>query len=189
MEPLKLSEILKAVNGTCPKMRDIFITEISTDSRSIPDGSLFLALTGEKFDGNKFVDEAFTKGASACVAQKDSPFVDKTAENLILVENTEKALLNIAHLYRSKLSLKLVGVTGSVGKTTTKEMISAVLSKRFKTHKTQGNLNNQIGLPKTLLQLEKSVEMAVIEMGMSDLGEIHELSVCATPDISVITTI
>ena len=189
MEPLKLSEILKAVNGTCPKMRDIFITEISTDSRSIPDGSLFLALTGEKFDGNKFVDEAFTKGASACVAQKDSPFVDKTAENLILVENTEKALLNIAHLYRSKLSLKLVGVTGSVGKTTTKEMISAVLSERFKTHKTQGNLNNQIGLPKTLLQLEKSVEMAVIEMGMSDLGEIHELSVCATPDISVITTI
>ena len=148
-----------------------------------------MALRGERFDGNKFVNEAFTKGASACIAEKDSPFVDKIAKNLILVDNTEKALLGIAHLYRSKLSLKLVGVTGSVGKTTTKEMISAVLSERFKTHKTQGNLNNQIGLPKTILQLDKTFEAAVIEMGMSDLGEIHELSTCATPDISVITII
>lgn len=189
MEPLKLSEIIKAVDGACLQLNDAEITEISTDSRDIPEGSLFLALTGERFDGNRFVNEAFTKGAVACIAQKDSPFVDKTAKNLILVENTEKALLRIAHLYRSKFSLKLVGVTGSVGKTTTKEMISAVLSERYKTHKTQGNLNNQIGLPKTLLQLDKTVEMAVIEMGMSDRGEIHELSVCAAPDISVITTI
>jgi len=189
MEPLKLSEIAWAVNGSCPQMCDVDITEISTDSRSIPEASLFVALKGERFDGNKFVNEAFTKGAIACVAEKDSPFVDKTAKNLILVENTEKALLSIAHLYRKKLSLKLVGVTGSVGKTTTKEMIYAVLSQRWKTHKTQGNLNNQIGLPKTLLQLDKSFEAAVIEMGMSDLGEIHALSVCAQPDISVITTI
>ncbi len=189
MEPLKLSEIVAAVNGTCPNLCDIEINEISTDSRSIPEASLFVALRGERFDGNKFVDEAFVKGASACVAQKDSPFVDKTAKNLILVDDTGKALLDIAHLYRSKLSLKLVGVTGSVGKTTTKEMIYAVLSERFNTHKTQGNLNNQIGLPKTLLQLDKSFEAAVIEMGMSDLGEIHDLSMCAAPDISVITTI
>ena len=189
MEPIKLSEIVAAVNSTCLDMSDVEINEISTDSRSIPKASLFVALKGERFDGNKFVDEAFAKGASACVAEKDSPFVDKNTKNLILVENTEKALLDIAHYYRNKLSPKLVGVTGSVGKTTTKEMIYAVLSERFNTHKTQGNLNNQIGLPKTLLQLDKSVEMAVIEMGMSDLGEIHELSMCAVPDISVITTI
>lgn len=189
MEPLKLSEIAWAVNGSCPQMCDVDITEISTDSRSIPEASLFVALRGERFDGNKFVNEAFAKGAAACIAEKDSPYVDKTVENLILVENTEKALLSIARLYRTKLSLKLVGVTGSVGKTTTKEMIYAVLSQRFKTHKTQGNLNNQIGLPKTILQLDKSFETAVIEMGMSDLGEIHELSLCAQPDISVITTI
>ena len=189
MEPLKLSEIIAAVDGTCQQMCDIDITEISTDSRSIPKASLFVALKGERFDGNKFVDEAFTKGASACVADKNSPYVTKNAKNLILVENTEKALLDIAHLYREKLSVKLVGVTGSVGKTTTKEMIYAVLSERYKTLKTQGNLNNQIGLPKTLLELDKSYEAAVIEMGMSDLGEIHALSMCATPDISVITTI
>ena len=189
MEPLKLSEIIAAVDGTCQQMCDIDITEISTDSRSIPKASLFVALKGERFDGNKFVDEAFIKGASACVADKNSPYVTKDAKNLILVENTEKALLDIAHLYRKKLSVKLVGVTGSVGKTTTKEMIYAVLSERYKTLKTQGNLNNQIGLPKTLLELDKTHEAAVIEMGMSDLGEIHALSMCATPDISVITTI
>lgn len=189
MEPLKLSEIIAAVDGTCQQLCDIEITEISTDSRSIPKASLFVALKGERFDGNKFVDEAFTKGAAACVADKNSPYVTKDAKNLILVENTEKALLDIAHLYREKLSVKLVGVTGSVGKTTTKEMIYAVLSERYKTLKTQGNLNNQIGLPKTLLELDKSYEAAVIEMGMSDLGEIHALSMCATPDISVITTI
>ena len=189
MEPLKLSEIAVAVNGTCPNLCDIEINEISTDSRSIPKASLFVALRGERFDGNRFVGEAFIKGAAACIAEKNSPFVDKTAKNLILVEDTGKALLDIANLYRNKLSIKLVGVTGSVGKTTTKEMIYVVLSERFNTHKTQGNLNNQIGLPKTLLQLDKSFEAAVIEMGMSDLGEIHELSMCAVPDISVITTI
>lgn len=189
MNSLKLSEILGATHAGCLTFCDTDITEISTDSRNITQGCLFVALKGEKFDGNRFVYEAFKKGAAACIADKDSEFVKENATNLLLVEDSARAFLDIAHLYREKLSLKVVGVTGSVGKTSTKDMIHAVLSRKFKTHKTQGNLNNQVGLPKTLLQLDESFEAAVIEMGMSNLGEIHELSLCTRPDAAVITTV
>ena len=182
MEILKLSEIAKAVGSTVAK--DEEVTEISTDTRTIPNGCLFIAIKGENFDGHDYIVSAFEKGAKAVVTER---MFD--GYNCIVVDDTRKALLDIARYYRKKFSINLVGVTGSVGKTTTKEMIALVLSEKFKTLKTTGNLNNEIGLPKTLFDLNSSHECAVIEMGMSHFGEISKLTKTALPTMGVITNI
>lgn len=182
METLKLSEIATAVGSTVAI--DGEITEISTDTRTIPNGCLFVAIKGENFDGHDYIPMAFEKGAKAVITEK---YVQ--GYNCIVVENTRKALLDIARFYRKKFDINLVGVTGSVGKTTTKEMIALVLSEKYNTLKTTGNLNNEIGLPKTLFGLNKSHECAVIEMGMSHFGEISRLTKTALPTMAVITNI
>ncbi len=187
MKSMKLFSILKAVGGICHEFSDCKIDNVTTDSRNIPENSVFLALKGEKFDGNKFVLDAFNKGALACIADKSANLPPH--KNLIVVDDTGKALLDLANYYRTLFSAKIVAITGSVGKTTTKEMIASVLEENFKTLKTQGNLNNLIGLPKTLFELDDSVEAAVLEMGMSELNEISQMSLCAAPHIGVITTV
>jgi UDP-N-acetylmuramoyl-tripeptide--D-alanyl-D-alanine ligase len=187
MKSLKLFEILKSTGGICHEFEDCVINEITTDSRQIPENSLFIALKGENFDGNAFVESAFNKGALACIANKSAQLPPH--KNLILVEDTGKALLDLAAYYRSLFLTKIVAVTGSVGKTTTKEMIWAVLSHKFNTLKTIGNLNNLIGLPKTLFNLTDDHNAAVLEMGMSELLEISQMSKCARPDIGVVTTV
>ncbi len=187
MKSMKLFSILKAVGGICHDFCDCTVECITTDSRNIPENSLFLALKGENFDGNKFVDDSFEKGTLACIADKNAKL--KPHKNLILVDDTAKALLDLANYYRSLFSAKIVGITGSVGKTTTKEMIAAVLEEEFNTLKTQGNLNNTIGLPKTLFELSDKTQAAVLEMGMSELGEISAMSKCANPHVGVITII
>ncbi|MCI7760096.1 MAG: UDP-N-acetylmuramoyl-tripeptide--D-alanyl-D-alanine ligase [[Eubacterium] saphenum] len=164
------------------------VTSVSTDTRSIGQGALFIAVKGESFDGNDFLEKAFQNGAAAVMTERDS--LDFTAENpVIFVKDTRAAQLALARYYRDKFDLKLCGVTGSVGKTSTKDMIFAVLSARFNTLKTEGNFNNDIGLPRTLFGLNSSFEAAVIEMGMSDLGEISALSKAAHPNAAVITNI
>lgn len=182
MEKLLLSEIASALGVKAPVEAEI--TEICTDTRLLTKGCLFIALKGERFDAHEFIPKAFELGAAACVSEKN-------VENCkcIVVKDCRKALLDIAHYYRMKFSPFLVGVTGSVGKTTTKEFISLVLSEKFETLKTQGNLNNEIGLPKTLFNLKNSHKAAVIEMGMSHFGEIHRLSTTAAPSVGVITNI
>lgn len=182
MEILKLSEIAEAVGSTVAI--DGEINEISTDTRTISKGCLFVAIKGENFDGHDYIESAFEKGAKAVVSEKNIE-----GYNCIVVESTRKALLDIARYYRSKFDINLVGVTGSVGKTTTKEMIALVLSEKFNTLKTTGNLNNEIGLPKTLFNLDSSHECAVIEMGMSHFGEISRLTRTALPTMAVITNI
>lgn len=182
METLKLSEIAEAVGSTVAT--DGEITEISTDTRTIPSGCLFVAIKGENFDGHDYIPMAFEKGAKAVITEKP---VD--GYNCIVVESTRKALLDIARYYRKKFDINLIGVTGSVGKTTTKEMIALVLSEKYNTLKTTGNLNNEIGLPKTLFGLNSSHECAVIEMGMSHFGEISRLTKTALPTMGVITNI
>ncbi|MGN1412579.1 MAG: UDP-N-acetylmuramoyl-tripeptide--D-alanyl-D-alanine ligase [Oscillospiraceae bacterium] len=182
METLKLSEIAKALGSTVAV--DGEITEISTDTRTIPSGCLFVAIKGENFDGHDYISTAFEKGAKAVITEK---FVD--GYKCIVVESTRKALLALARYYRKKFDINLVGVTGSVGKTTTKEMIALVLSEKYNTLKTTGNLNNEIGLPKTLFELNSSHECAVIEMGMSHFGEISRLTKTALPTMGVITNI
>ena len=162
-----------------------FVEKISTDSRDIDGKTLFVALKGERFDANDFVPDVLSKGAKAVVCSR----YEGEDERVILVEDTGKALLDIAAGYRQSFDIPFVALTGSVGKTTTKGMIYAVLSEKFNTLRTEGNLNNEIGVPKTLFRLEGSHEAAVIEMGMNHFGEISRLSKTVCPDIGVITNV
>lgn len=184
MEKLTLFEIIKAVGGSYGYPAKQIVSSICTDTRKITPDCVFIALKGANFDGHDFVKKAIELGAVAAVTEK--PIEDTKC---IIVDSTQKALLDIAAYYRQRFSPVLVGVTGSVGKTTTKEMISLVLESKFKTLKTSGNLNNEIGSPLTLLQLDSTYEAAVIEMGMSHFGEISRLSLTAKPTCSVITNI
>lgn len=164
------------------------VRSVSTDTRTLEKGALFIAVKGERFDGNDYIRQAAESGAAAAVSDL-APGTIKTAIPVIYVKNSRTAQLKLARHYRDKFDIKLCGVTGSVGKTSTKDMISAVLSAKYSTLKTEGNLNNDIGLPKTLFRLDKSAEAAVIEMGMSDRGEISALSTAAHPTCAVITNI
>ncbi len=183
MEEILLSEIALWC-GTETSLQGSVKT-ISTDSRVIDENTLFIALKGERFDANDFVDEVLEKNAKAVVCSRYNGKSDK----VILVEDTGKALLQIAKGYREKFKIPFVALTGSVGKTTTKGMVHAVLSEKYNTLKTQGNLNNEIGVPKTLFCLENSHEAAVIEMGMNHFNEISRLTDTVKPDIGIITNV
>ncbi len=182
MEPLSLKQIANRLGTAAPL--DAQITAVSTDTRQLPEGCLFLALRGARFDGHDFVQQAIEAGAVAAVT--DTQIGDLPC---LVVEHTGQALLDIASLYREQFGIPLVGVTGSVGKTTTKEMIACVLSEKFNTLKTAQNLNNEIGMPKTLFGLTKEHGAAVIEMGMNHFGEISRMSNSAKPTMAVITNI
>lgn len=182
MKPWMLSELKEVLHCDVPLEAEI--TYVSTDTRDLPQGCLFVALRGARFDGHDFVRQAIESGAVAAVTE-----VPVEGCPCLVVKNTGRALLLIAAHYRSKFHPVLVGVTGSVGKTTTKEMIACVLESQFRTLKTEGNLNNEIGMPKTLFRLEEGHEAAIIEMGMSHFGEISRLSRTAQPTIGVITNI
>ena len=185
MEPTSLQLLAQAAGDPSPRRGEI--TQICTDSRQITPGCLFVALQGERFDGHDFVPAALEKGAAAAVVHHP---VDAPRERLIQVDDTQRALLRMAACYRDRFpALRVAAVTGSVGKTTTKEMMACVLSSGWKTLKTEGNMNNEIGMPKTLLQLDGSHEAAVIEMGMTGFGEIRDLTLAAKPCLGIITTI
>ena len=145
---------------------------VTTDSRNCPAGSLFFALKGERFDGNQYAEAALAKGAAYAII--DNPKY-QTGERTILVEESLKALQQLAHRHRKALGTPVIGVTGTNGKTTTKELLAAVLSTKYNVLATEGNLNNQIGVPLTLLRLTIDHEMAVVEMGASRPGDIKEL--------------
>ena len=167
---------------------DTAVSGVSTDTRTIEKGMLFVAVKGESFDGNDFIEAAAEKGAAAVVSDREEG-AESHSVPVILVKDSRKAQLALARYHRMKFPLKLVGVTGSVGKTSTKDMVYAVLSAKYNTLKTEGNFNNDIGLPRTLFRLNESYGAAVIEMGMSDLGEISVLSRAAVPDICIITNV
>ena len=177
-----LGKLLEGVAETA--YPDLPVNCITTDSRKIEKGCVFIAVVGERFDGNDFVMEALEKGAAAAVVSRH--FDD---DRCIWVPNTLDAYSAMACNYRKQFHPLVVGVTGSVGKTTTKEMVAAILSKFGKTLKNEGNRNNEIGLPETVLKLDESTELAVFEMGMSALGEISRLSRCAMPYAGIITCI
>lgn len=162
------------------------VSEIVTDSRKVTPGSLFIALVGEKMDGHNYIGQALENGAVAAVSHKKRFDPD---EKTLYVGNTERALRAIAKMHRIKLDPLTVGITGSVGKTTTREMIAAVMRQKYNTLTTKENLNNHVGMPQTLLELQKEHQAAVIEMGMTALGEIEELATTLLPQIGVITNI
>ncbi len=184
---LTLAEAVNAVGGkyigsdaalaSCP-------SSVVIDSRLVSEGALFAAIKGDRVDGHDYASAAAEKGALAVLAERELEGV-----NCIVVESTVRALQLLASFYRKKLGVKLVGITGSVGKTTCKEVVASVLSQKYNVLKTKGNFNNEIGLPLTLLSMTAQTEAAVIEMGMSDYGEMRLLSSIAEPDICVITNI
>lgn len=180
-------EIVKVTDGELVG-GDVEVSSVSTDTRTLEKGALFIAVKGERFDGNDYIRQAAENGAAAAVSDLEAGTV-KTSIPVIYVKNSRTAQLKLARHYRDRFNIKLCGVTGSVGKTSTKDMISAVLSAKYVTHKTEGNLNNDIGLPKTLFGLDNNTQAAVIEMGMSDRGEISALSQAAHPTCGVITNI
>ncbi len=164
------------------------IENVQFDSRAVGEGSLFVPIKGERVDAHRFIEDCLKKGASAALTEHDIP-ENTYGKVCIKVENTLDALQRLAAWYRSQFSLKLVGVTGSVGKTSTKEMIAAALSGGLNVMKTQGNKNSQIGMPCTMFDIKEENEAAVIEMGMSEFGEMDRLCDIAKPDIAVMTNI
>jgi UDP-N-acetylmuramoyl-tripeptide--D-alanyl-D-alanine ligase len=167
----------------------ISVVQISTDSRTINNGDLFVALRGENFDGHQFLDRAQSQGAIALILEEDRSVDLPKDIPCLIVRNSLLAYQQLAHWWRQQLPISVIAVTGSVGKTTTKELIAAALAKFGKVHRTQANYNNEIGVPKTLLDLEADHCYGVIEMGMRAKGEIAELTRMAAPDLSVITNV
>ena len=159
---------------------------VSTDTRNLPAGCVFFALHGERFDGNKFAKQALETGASVAVI--DNPEY-ALPEGTLLVPNTLLALQDLARAWRRELGLPIIGITGTNGKTTTKELLATVLSTKYNLHYTQGNLNNQIGVPLTLLQITRAHELAIVEMGASHPGDIKELVDIAEPNYGLITNV
>ena len=159
---------------------------VSTDTRNLPAGCVFFALHGANFDGNKFAQQALEQGAALAII--DNPEY-ALPEGTLIVDNTLLALQDLARAWRRELGLPIIGITGTNGKTTTKELLATVLSTKYNLHYTQGNLNNQIGVPLTLLQITRAHEMAIVEMGASHPGDIKELVDIAEPNCGLITNV
>ncbi len=183
MKPTKLKDLLKGIAVT--KQPDALIKKITTDSRTVEKGSVFVAIKGDKFDGNDFARSAIEAGATAAIVSR---YTNCEGEQII-VRDTKDALIEMAGNYRNSFSPKTVAITGSVGKTTTKEMTAAIFSSFGKTLKNEGNQNNEIGLPSTLFRMDDDTQFAVLEMGMNGLGDIRKLTLAAKPRAGVITTI
>lgn len=184
---MQLVEIAKALNTTCVGDEQTVITSVAFDSRKITDGGLFVPLVGDR-DGHDFINSAINNGASATLWQTGHP---NKPENIAVLEVDDplQAMQDLARYYLRKVNPTVVGITGSNGKTTTKDMIAAVLSKRFNVHKTQANFNNEIGVPMTILEMKPNTEILVLEMGMDRPGQLHHLSELTHPDVTVITMI
>ncbi|MCM1182449.1 MAG: UDP-N-acetylmuramoyl-tripeptide--D-alanyl-D-alanine ligase [Roseburia sp.] len=194
MKNMTLKNIAEAVGGALHAEHitegvDVDVTEaagVVLDSRQVGAGYIFIATKGERVDGHSFIDRVFESGAMGVICEK-APETPKGA--YILVKDSFQALKDVAEYYRRQLDIKVIGITGSVGKTSAKEFIASVVSRAFRTLKTEGNFNNEVGLPLTVLRIREDCEVAVLEMGISDFGEMHRLSKIARPDICVITNI
>ncbi len=189
MNQMSLENIAAACGGAYygdNALRGVEVGGVVTDSRKAQAGDLYVALRGERVDGHRFIPDVFAKGAAAVLSEE---ILKDPGGPYILVESCPQALEDIAEFYRSTLDIPVVGISGSVGKTSTKEMIAAVLEQKFRVAKTEGNFNNEIGLPLTLLRIRREHEVAVVEMGISGFGEMHRLAKMARPDICVLTNI
>ncbi len=202
---LTLADVLEALTGVRPQGSSQVITEASIDSRQVIPGALFVALSGSRVDGHDFVGSAFERGAQAALIERDLsaefPQIDLRGEPdlpslqwldvpiCLLVKDSLSALQQVARFWRRKTDLRVIGITGSVGKSTTKEVVAEVLEQRFRTLKNPGNLNNEIGLPLTLLRVSEGQRTAVLEMGFYVPGEIAFLCDLAMPQIGVITNV
>lgn len=189
MKNLTLAHIAEACHGTyvgTEEKKNQEVSSIFTDSRKAEEGGLFVPIKGARADAHDFIEDVMDKGALVTLSEKE---LGEKPYPYILVKSSLQAVKDIAEYYLEQLAIPVVGITGSVGKTSTKEMIAAVLSQKYCTLKTQGNFNNELGLPLTVFRLRDEHEMAVLEMGISDFGEMHRLAKIARPDTCVITNI
>ena len=189
MKAMSLREIATACGGHYygdESKLDSIATGVAIDSRKIEEGFLFVPIKGARVDGHTFISQVMEKGALCTLSEH---VLENATHAYILVNSCEQALKDLAEHYRKALDIKVVGITGSVGKTSTKEMIASVLSQKYNVLKTAGNFNNEIGLPLTIFNIREEHEVAVLEMGISDFGEMHRLAKMARPDICVITNI
>ena len=189
MKNLTLRNITKACHGEYrgpENLLDKEVAGVTIDSRKVEKDYLFIAIDGERVNAHKFIPDTIEKGAMCVISHED---LGETDFPYILVESTGQALLDTAKLYRDSFDIKVVGITGSVGKTSTKEMIASVLSQKYCVHKTLGNFNNEWGLPITIFEMNEKPQVAVLEMGVNHFGEMRRLSSVASPDICVITNI
>ena len=189
MQNMTLDKIAKACEGTLVSGKIPFLGEVSQvvmDSRQIEKDGLFIASVGERVDGHDFINGVYEAGAACVVCEKAPKDAEK---DYILVKDSFLALRQIGQYYREQLSATIVGITGSVGKTSTKEFVAAVLAQKYKVLKTEGNFNNEIGLPLTILKIRKEHEVAVLEMGINHFGEMDRLGAIAKPDLGIITNI
>jgi len=185
MKKFSLKEAALAVNGTLINVDEALeVLAVTTDSRDVPCNSLFAALKGEFFDGHRFAKAAVERGAICVLSHEDLGELPH-----IRVEDTKYAFLDLAKWYLEQFNIPVIGITGSAGKTTTKDMIAAVLAGKFNVVKTEGNYNNEVGLPITVFRIDHTTEVAVLEMGMNQFGEIHNLSRVGTPEVCIITNI
>ncbi|MGN0168646.1 MAG: UDP-N-acetylmuramoyl-tripeptide--D-alanyl-D-alanine ligase [Acetatifactor sp.] len=175
---------------------DADVSSVVIDSRKAEAGGVFLATVGERVDGHRFISQVFSQGAVLAVTEKTPEQTERETGvdcsswgSYVLVEDSFRALKEIAGFYRKKLDIRIVGITGSVGKTSTKEFIAGVLAEKYNVLKTEGNFNNEVGVPLTLLRIREEHQAAVVEMGISDFGEMHRLSKMVRPDVCVITNI
>ena len=185
-----LKQIQEMVNGTtlATEFEDLIACGVVIDSRVIEKGNLYIPIIGDRVNGHSFVKDAVKVGAVAIFWQRDQP--DMPADiPVIVVENTERALQQLAIAYKDDLNMKVVGITGSNGKTSTKDILASILATSYQVHKTPGNLNSEFGMPLTLLMAPVDTEIAVLEMGMAGFGQIKLLSDLAEPDVAVITCI
>ncbi len=194
MEKIKAEEIVKATGGKLLKGDpQTAVTGISIDTRTLSEGMAFFALKGEKTDGHAFLNDAARAGSAALIIEKEdillSDFSCPDSTAIIKVDNTEQALQELAAWYLSLFDIRKIGITGSTGKTSTKEMLFYILSEKYKTIRNQGNYNNLIGLPLSVFQVDKNTEAAIFEMGMDRLGEIHRLAEIVRPNAAIITNI
>jgi len=189
MKAMSLRQIAAACGGHYygdETKLDMEVTGVAIDSRKVESGFLFVPIKGARVDGHSFIPQVMEKGALCTLSEVE---LEDASHSYILVNSSEQALKDLAEHYRKALDIKVVGITGSVGKTSTKEMIGSVLSQKYKVLKTAGNFNNEIGLPLTIFNIRDEHEVAVLEMGISDFGEMHRLAKIARPDICVITNI
>jgi len=189
MQNMSLEQIAGATGGTyhgAPELKPLEINGVAIDSRKIEEGYLFVPIKGVRVDGHDFIPQVMQAGALCTLTEHELP---DALYPYIIVASCEQALKDLARYYRNSLDIKVIGITGSVGKTSTKEMIASILAQKYKVLKTEGNYNNEIGLPLTIFNIRSEHEIAILEMGIDHFGEMHRLADVAQPDISVITNI